>query len=244
MDGGTQRAKDDAWQDHVWLAKHSLAPEHMAWGLAIHNDSGEYLGKLIPVRLRDAEVHDMCAALTRWREKHSDKFLTQFTPTAARTRSWLTNVVLPDDTRILFLIRNAAGSLVGNIGLCNLSDKSVEVDNVLRGEEGGPAGLIHFATVSLLDWAFHELDAALAWLQVFRRNERAVCLYRKIGFADAGCQPLWRTEVDGGVRLVTEPVEGSVATDVELLRMELTREEFQQRFAWVGRYKEEMSWSH
>jgi RimJ/RimL family protein N-acetyltransferase len=244
MGEGPQRSRDSAWQDQVWLAKHSLAPEHAAWNLAIRNDAGEYLGKLTPIRLRDVEAAETCAALTRWRDKHSDKFLTQFKPTVERTRNWLTNVVLPDDTRILFLIQNAAGELVGNIGLCNLADRAVEVDNVLRGEERGPAGLVYFATVSLLEWAFHELEAEFAWLQVFRRNERAVCLYRRIGFVDAGCQPLWRTEVAGGIRLITEPVEGAIATDIELLRMELTREEFQQRFAWVGRYKEEMSWSH
>lgn len=243
MEREQPRRKHESWREALWWAKHGRSPGRSPWFLPICDETGRCLGRLQPVRQEEADSPATLLALTRWRAANSDKFLTQFTPTVERTRRWLTTVVLPDDTRILFLICDETGQPVGNIGLCNMSDSSVELDNVLRGERDGAAGLVYFSTLALLDWAFQQLNVASIWLHVFLGNERAIRLYQKVGFVEAGCRPLWKTIMHGDLRLVTDPVDGAVASELALLRMELTSEEFAGRHAWMRAGKEAISWS-
>src|SRR5687768_11930806 len=55
--------------------------------------------------------------LTAWRNKFVTSFLTEFNATSEQTTGWLTNVVGPDDTRILFMIDDLTGRTFGYMGL-------------------------------------------------------------------------------------------------------------------------------
>src|SRR5688572_2674037 len=55
--------------------------------------------------------------LTAWRNKFVTSFLTEFNATPAQTTHWLTKMIGPDDTRILFMIDDLAGRTFGYMGL-------------------------------------------------------------------------------------------------------------------------------
>src|SRR5690606_11583140 len=102
--------------------------------------------------------------------------------TEARTANWLAKVVLPSQDRILFLIIDADEKLIGNVGFANLNDESAELDNVLRAEVSRYPKIAAAAVQSLLAWAFADLGVKSIYLNVFANNDKAVTLYRTLGF--------------------------------------------------------------
>jgi RimJ/RimL family protein N-acetyltransferase len=96
--------------------------------------------------------------LTEWRNRFVDSFLTQFEATEARTEKWLTEVVGPDPTRILFMLDDARGQTVGYLGLAFIDWKQLtgEADAIVRGANMAP-GTMAKAMFTLLDWAREQL---------------------------------------------------------------------------------------
>jgi RimJ/RimL family protein N-acetyltransferase len=184
---------------------------------------GERIGRLVPVTPAVAARADVIEALCRWRRTYATKFLTVFTPDAARTRSYLFDFSLPDPARILFVIEGPPGRLVGNIGLCGIQEAEAELDNVIRGEAANSADFMVHVQRALLRWAFHQLDVQRIHLNVLADNERAIRSYRKAGFTKVSRRPLRRQTTAEGYRLVAGPDADGEATDLELVRMQIDR---------------------
>jgi RimJ/RimL family protein N-acetyltransferase len=96
--------------------------------------------------------------LTEWRNRFVSSFLTEFKATEARTEQWLTDVVGPDPTRILFMLDDARGETVGYLGLAFIDWEKLtgEADAIVRGAETAP-GVMARAMFTLLDWARGQL---------------------------------------------------------------------------------------
>ena len=86
---------------------------------------GSKIGELKPVNKKLIKEVEIVNSLTKWREKFTRYFLTQFQPTIQRTVNWLNNVVVASDNKVLFLIYNENNKLIGHIGLSNISVDSV-----------------------------------------------------------------------------------------------------------------------
>src|SRR5271166_2449863 len=159
---------------------------------------GEVLGTIEPI------THDLAAecplheTLSRWRAENMAAFLTVFQSTPKKTAAFLARVSLPAPSRLLCLLRNAAGTPVGNIGLCNIAEGSAELDNVLRGVQAGAPGFMRRATSAFLDWSFGALDLREIYLQVLEDNAHAIRLYEAVGFQRGERLPLWRRETVEG----------------------------------------------
>ncbi len=155
-------------------------------------------GMLVPVcELHGGDVR-LIDLLGRWREEASFAFPTQFPVTHAGTATWLRRGLLDVPDRILFLVQDRFGHTAGHLGFASADspDRSLEVDNVVRGEAGAQPGLMGAALEGLLAWAEDCFRPARIHLRVFADNEHAIGFYHRLGFRDGARTPL-RREVDG-----------------------------------------------
>lgn len=138
------------------------------------------------------------ARLTAWRNRHVRSFLTEFTATEARTRRWLVESVAKDDSRVLFMIEDGNGSIIGYIGLAFIdwSSKKGEVDAVVRGEQM-QRGVMSHAMKALINWGRRELGIKLFEVRVLADNP-ALAFYGKQGFKELRRSALQRIETPDG----------------------------------------------
>jgi len=131
-----------------------------------------------PERLNGDDVR----VLTEWRNRYVRSFLTEFQATEERTAKWLTEVVGPDPTRILFMLDDANGRTIGYLGLAFIDWDACtgEADAIVRGVSGTP-GLMTNALLTLLGWAHRELGLTVGLnVRVRSDNPRAVDFYSRL----------------------------------------------------------------
>lgn len=178
-------------------------------------------GYLLPVCRFHAEDPELVALLAQWREKNASAYPTQFPVTISGTADWLRRRLLEAEDRLLFLVADARGRLVGHLGLANALDEAaqVELDNVVRGVPGVAPGIMSHAVQALLDWTVEHLRPRQIYLRVFEDNARAVEFYRRLGFVEAQRIPLRRHQE--GLRIEYRPLcaGDSAPADRVFLRM-------------------------
>ncbi|MCM3871757.1 MAG: GNAT family N-acetyltransferase [Pyrinomonadaceae bacterium] len=119
--------------------------------------------------------------LTEWRNRFVRSFLTQFEAAETSTETWLTEMVGPDPSRILFMLDDARGQTVGYLGLAFIDweQYSGEADAIVRGAEVAP-GVMAKAMFTLLDWAREQLELTRLSARV-RSDNPALPFFLKIG---------------------------------------------------------------
>jgi RimJ/RimL family protein N-acetyltransferase len=161
---------------------------------------GQTLARLEPVTWHDAERPEAIRLLARWRERANPYFPAQFPVTEVGTQRWVVKQLLEVPDRILFWVRAIDGRAMGHVGLFRFDwdDPSVEIDNIVRGEDGVFPGLIYHSLQALLGWTYEVLGVGAVFLRVLSDNARAVQLYTRCGFYETLRVPLVR-EQDGDV---------------------------------------------
>lgn len=153
--------------------------------IPILDGGGNAAGWLRPVT-RDFRVAlPGCAALfARWRNENPSLSAVPFTATPTGTARWLDEQVVGRADRLLFLVLSAEGEKIGHIGFSSFdfTERSCEVDAVLRGNKEESPGLMTYALRSLLDWGERELKPSAIRLRVFEDNSHAIAFYQKSGF--------------------------------------------------------------
>ena len=176
---------------------------------------------LRPVATQSGRLNaDDIRVLTEWRNRHVQAFLTEFQSDESRTEKWLSEMVGPDDTRVLFMIDDATGRTIGYVGLAFIdwNKRSGEADAVVRGAEA-PPGTMTKALRTLLGWAHGQLGLSDLGVRV-RSDNSALEFYRKFGFQEVTRTPLRRTEDRGMTRWVEDPLQSS--GELSLVHMELS----------------------
>lgn len=196
--------------------------------LEILDENGIKIGSLKSIDSRIASDQVIIDKLTRWRKMFKKFFLTQFTPTPERTKSWLQSVVLPSDNRVLFLVCTDKDEIVGNFGVCDLSENRAELDNLIRGEKGGHPQLIYFAELAMLRWLFRDLGVKAVSLHVFSNNYKTISLHESVGFCATASHHLIKEESEDEVRYITSDTPSAQAADFTYLEMMLTPTEFEK----------------
>jgi RimJ/RimL family protein N-acetyltransferase len=109
--------------------------------------------------------------LTEWRNRYVSSFLSEFQATEARTEKWLTTMVGPDPTRILFMLDDRYGQTIGYLGLAfiNWKERTGEADAIVRGVKGAP-GLMTKALKTLLCWADKQVGLSSLSVRVRSTN--------------------------------------------------------------------------
>jgi len=163
------------------------------------------------VNKRDVE------ALTNWRNKYVGVFLTEFNATPEQTAQWLTKMVGPDETRILFMIDDLSGRTFGYMGIAFIdwAKQYVEADAIVRGESA-PPGAMTACLKALLGWAKNSHGLPNIHVRV-RSDNPAVEFYRKLGFREEKRVSLRKTSQPGKIVWVEE----SGPSPVQLVHMTL-----------------------
>lgn len=177
-------------------------------------------GTLVPVCQNFTSDSDLISLMTNWRNQFSFAYPTQFTATFDSTSKWMVDRLLNVDHRMLFLVVDKYGKLVGHIGLANPCEaknggRAIEIDNVVRGVSGVSKGLMGEALSTLCNWAKNKLFAEEVFLRVFSDNDHAIKFYKQHTFETEVRIPLKRSENNGVVSFS----ETKEKADAEFLRM-------------------------
>ena len=189
-------------------------------------EDGRVLGRLEPISWADAQRPEATILLAEWRAKANPFFPSQFIVTLEGTHRWLVKGLLETADRILFWVKTADGRPVGHVGLFrfDFENRSVEVDNIVRGEEGVLPGVMRTAIAAMLDWAFDALGCEATTLRVMSDNDRAIRLYRRLGYVEIDRVPLKREQEGAVVHWVeVESPEGDPATARYFVTMRLLK---------------------
>jgi RimJ/RimL family protein N-acetyltransferase len=156
-------------------------------------------------------------ALTKWRNKYVASFLTEFNATVDETSHWLTKMIGPDDTRILFMIDDLSGRTFGYMGIAFIDWEKhyFEADAIVRGDSA-PPGTMAACLKGLLAWAKSTLGLHDIHVRV-RSDNPAVEFYRKLGFREEKRVSLRKTAEPGKIIWV----EDSAPSSVQLVHMTL-----------------------
>lgn len=201
--------------------------------LEVHDRHGQLIGHVVP--LTPATLDDETVAqLTRWRNLAKHAFLTQFEATPERTRRWLETTVFPDSARLMFLI-HSLDRRVGQVGLRDLTDDTVQLDNTLRGERGGAPDLMLMAHVSVMEWAFAQFSLRSIYCHVFEDNAPILRLLDALGLQVVARIPL-ELESDAETRAFRQGKAGEASSIGRYyLRLEVAAEAFGRRWREQGR---------
>lgn len=175
-------------------------------------------GYLLPVCELHAEDKNVIKKLAQWRSENSLFFPTQFPVTLEGTQRWLRSHLLDVDDRLLFLVTDKHGEMIGHLGFANAFNEqsTLEVDNVVRGIKDSNKGLMHLAMLRLIDWAEEFIAPRHIFLRVFDDNLHAIKFYQQLGFAADGLIPL---RVTKNAETISYHEAGSEESNKRFLRM-------------------------
>jgi RimJ/RimL family protein N-acetyltransferase len=174
--------------------------------IPVHNIEKIQIGKLVPVGDWILEDKNKVELISTWRQKTMRMFLTQFESSYESTLKYLKNLAIAQESRILFLIYDATEKLIGHIGIAEVDGNRGELDNLMRGQEGGDSRLIFFAEIALLNWSFKNLGIKHSEVLVLSYNWMAISLHEEVGFTFVSNSRLKKYEKDAVIfhKAVTE----------------------------------------
>ncbi len=197
--------------------------------LDILGRQGQTVGYILPLT-RSAENDEyLIRQITAWRNRAKAAFLTQFTATPARTKAWLHEVVLSDDTRLMFLLYLRNQKLIGHTGFRNLTEVSAEGDNQLRGERGGSQDFMMRAQIAICSWMFEALGIRQIHSRVLSNNDYAQVIHQKLGYVVDKYVDLYVHRRKSETHLLEYGQEADRVTGQQLLYLTLNREKFYER---------------
>lgn len=198
--------------------------------IPIKKYNGSIIGRLTPISKEMASESSVIERLAKWRQQYMKYFLTQFVASNERTYLWLNNFVIPDDTRILFLIQDEEGKLIGNFGTCNIGENEAELDNLIRGERGGDPKLIFFAEISLMDWLYQSLGVEDIYLHAFSNNSKTINLHTSVGFEKSQTYQLVKIETNQEIKYHVNQNQKLSNNEFGLLKMTIDKKRFLERY--------------
>ena len=162
-------------------------------------------------------------ALSDWRRKTPNAWASVFDVTHEGTEEWLEKYVLGNEKRIIFVIQDLDNHYIGQIGLAEFdySEKSAEVDAVVRGRKDILPGVMSAALKTLVEWGKRELKLERFFLYVFDDNVHAIEFYKKNNFIEKNRIALNEVKCGAGVRWeINEKIHPKQASRC-YIRMEL-----------------------
>ncbi len=193
--------------------------------LLVPDECGRCIGRLVPVGRWILDNQACIELLAQWRKTFSRMFLTQFEVTTEGTRAYLEDVAVRGDSRILFLLEDEGGTVVGHVGLAQVTPESFELDYLVRGRSGGHPRLVYHAEVALLRWGFEVLAIPRCEVGVLSFNWMVIDLHQSVGFQVESRIPLLK--VTHGSRVRHELLTGGTSASnvpYSYLRMALHRQ--------------------
>ncbi len=144
-------------------------------------------GKL--VNLRSLEPGDVDREFQWVNDRDVTRFLTIRYPMAKKEEEhWLSDRPANDFGNTALAIETKDGVHIGNIGLHDgqPENRKASLGIMIGDKDYWSNGYGGDAIVTLLRFAFHEMNLNRVWLHVYEFNERAQACYKKVGFVMEG----------------------------------------------------------
>ena len=163
-------------------------------GVILGADWGYPTVDLVCFSADKADDAQFIAMLANWRQDNMATYPRQEKITEEGTKRWVLNQLVNRPDRILFLVRQQDGGLVGHMGLSsfNPDDCSAEFDNMIKGDKSGQRGVMTDASNLMFRWAHEGIGIKRIWGRFFYDNFRVVALYHRAGFVPALLEPIRR----------------------------------------------------
>jgi hypothetical protein len=200
--------------------------------IPVLNMNGIKLGKLVPVGLWIADDIEKIELICAWRQRNMRMFLTQFKSTFDRTLGYLKNLSIAQDDCIFFLIYDISDRLVGHMGIANVDGNSGELDNLMRGVDGGDPRLIYFSEIALLDWCFKTLGINQSDVRFLSYNWLVLSLHEEVGYSFVSNSPLKKYEKDSVIFHDVVP-ESELNVNYSSIKMLLKKDDFYKNAYWI-----------
>jgi RimJ/RimL family protein N-acetyltransferase len=182
----------------------------------IFDEAKEIIAFLKPITKDFRKVYPgIVPLLGKWRKENPTISDSVFEITDERTATWLDNLIIGRDDRILFFIDDFENNHIGHIAYSsvNYKEESAEIDSVLRGVKGKYNGIMTYAMNTMLQWGINGLQLKKIYLSVSKGNDRAINLYKRCGFEIIREIPLIRRELENEIRW--DPSEDENITNAE-----------------------------
>ncbi len=140
---------------------------------------GSNKGHLRPVQADKGDA----ALMAQWRTACFRDFFTWIKPVEKELRQWLEGYNdLAND--IIFMIELPPGIPIGQVSLYAIdADRRIaEFGRMIKSAQNAPKGAMSIAAEAVIDWGFGDLDLREIKLEAFSENNRAISLYRNLGF--------------------------------------------------------------
>lgn len=188
--------------------------------LDIRDENLNTVGKLIPIGLWIEHSSPVIESIARWRAREMRNFMVQFESSFEKSKNYLVNKASKENDRLLFLILDDSGNLIGHIGISNITVESAELDNMMRGNPGGPKNLMELAEKAVIDFLFTKLNVKSIHLRVLSFNFLAISIHQRLGFVESKREYLRKKTVGDDVH--HEPTTREFA-DVSFTSITMTK---------------------
>ena len=142
------------------------------------------------VRLRAIDTSDLDRAQAWMNDREVTRYLTALYPVSrAEEQAWLEHRPMNGFASGVWLaIETKDGVHIGNVNLQPIApeDRNAGLGILIGNKDYWSNGYGTDAIVTLLRFAFDEMNLNRVWLHTFEFNERAYACYRKCGFQEEG----------------------------------------------------------
>lgn len=161
----------------------------------------EQVGRLRPATTSSLNNESEINLLVNWRISLQEWFPSQFKVTFDGTKNWLDKQVMQTNGRILFFVETNEGVPIGYAGLLgfNYKKRFCELEGIIRGVVDMAPGIMTHACNTLIKWAIEVLGIESIGLVAFSDNDKALNLYRRLGFSEMQRIPLMKVVVGNDV---------------------------------------------
>ena len=221
------------YKDVISQMKCETYEEADAKAITIFNDKKNKIGKLVPVGNWILNDKEKIEHIQMWRQRSMRMFLTQFESEYEKTYNYLKNLSIAQQGRLLCMLYDDNDRLIGHLGIADVDGDSGELDNLMRGVNGGDPRLIYYAEATFLDWCFKNLKLKQSDVRVLSYNWLVISLHDEVGYRRSEDCFLKKYEKNGTIfHDVVDKNESNV--NYKCTKMLLWKDDFYKNVSWLS----------
>lgn len=184
------------------------------------------IGRLVTVGEAAVADDSLIETMARCHTFNKGNFLSQFDVSPDNKRRWLSDAVLHNDAKVLFLVETHDGRVVGQDGFTLRAGDAMTLDGTMRWARGGRSELFLRSSFERTAMGFLLFGYRYCVAQIFRNNAFALRNIQALGLEERCMYRLRREEREGVVHYKTESDLSRVNTDETLLEFSIDRDSF------------------